>query len=145
MFIVFIDFTKAFDSIQLGCLWKLLGETSINKRYIKLLKSTYDDSTASIKTDIGISQPVKILKGVKQGDILSALLFCIVIAAIISKAEHDCKTGYSIGGQILSNLAYADDIAAIDTSQKRSQNFLDCIVRYSAEVGLHINVSKQNV
>ena len=34
----------------------------------------------------------------------------------------------------LSNLAYADDIAAIDTSQKRSQNFLDCIVRYSAEV-----------
>ena len=142
VFIVFIDFTKAFDSIKFDCLWKLLGETSINKRYIKLLKSTYDDSTASIKTDIGISRPVKILKGVKQGDILSALLFCIVIAAIISKAEHDCKTGYSIGGQILSNLAYADDIAAIDTSQKRSQNFLDCIVRYSAEVGLHINVSK---
>ena len=105
VFIVFIDFTKAFDSIKLDCLWKLLGETSINKRYIKLLKSTYDDSTASIKTDIGISRPVKILKGVKQGDILSALLFCIVIAAIISKAEHDCKTGYSIGGQILSNLA----------------------------------------
>ena len=69
VFIVFIDFTKAFDSIKLGCLWKLLGETSINKRYIKLLKSTYDDSTASIKTDIGISRPVKILKGVKLVEI----------------------------------------------------------------------------
>ena len=64
VYIVFIDFTKAFDSIKLDCLWKLLGQTSINKRYISLLKSTYENSTASIKTDIGISRAVKILKGV---------------------------------------------------------------------------------
>ena len=85
---------------------------------------------------------MKILKGVKQGDVLSALLFCIVIAAIISKAESDCESGYSIGGHLLSNLAYADDIAAIDSTQGQLQDFINCIVKYSAEVGLHINVSK---
>ena len=132
VFIVFIDFTKAFDSIKLDCLWKLLGETSINKRYISLLKSTYENSTASIKTDIGISRAVEILKGVKQGDVLSALLFSIVIAAIISKAESDCESGYSIGGHLLYNLAYADDIAAINSTQSLLQEFLDCIVNYSA-------------
>ena len=31
VYIVFIDFTKAFDSIKLDFLWKVLGETSINK------------------------------------------------------------------------------------------------------------------
>ena len=65
-YIVFIDFTKAFDSIKLPFLWKLLNKTTnINKRYINLLKSTYDNSNATIKTDIGITQQVKICKGVK--------------------------------------------------------------------------------
>ena len=139
MYIVFIDFTKAFDSIKL---WKLLEETSLNKRYINLLKLTYDNSTAAIKTDIGISRPVKIIKGVKQGDVLSALLFCNEIASTILKAESDCKSGFSIGGQLLSNLTYADDIAATNRSEKELQTFLDCLVKYSSEVGLFINISK---
>ena len=95
-----------------------------------------------IKADIGISRAVQILKGVKQGDIHSAILFCIVIAAIISKAESDCKSGFSIGGHPLPNLSYADDIAAINQSPKDLQAFLDCIVKYSAEVGLFLNISK---
>ena len=74
VYIVFIDFTKAFDSIKLDCLWKL-EESSLNKRYINLLKLSYENATVAIKTDIWISRPVKILKGVKQGDVLSALLF----------------------------------------------------------------------
>ena len=141
VYIAFIDFTKAFDSIKLDCLWNLLEKTSINKRYIRLLKSTYNNSTASIKTDIGISKPVNILKGVKQGDVLSAILFCIVIASIIIKAE-DCGTGYTIGGRILSNLTYADDITLMNKSERELQHFLDCLVKYSSEVGLFINVSK---
>ena len=64
--IAFIDFTKEFDSIKLDCLWKLLAKTSINKKYIKLLKLTYDDSVATIKTDIELKTHVEILKGVKQ-------------------------------------------------------------------------------
>ena len=45
--IEFIDFTKAFDSIKLDKLW--------NKGYINLLKLTYDESSAQIKTGIGIT------------------------------------------------------------------------------------------
>ena len=139
--IAFIDFTKAFDSIKLNCLWKLLEKTNVNKRYIKLLKLTYDDSEATIKTDMGLTRSVRILKGVKQGDILSALLFCIIIAAIITKSE-ECQSGFSIGGQLLSNLSYADDIALINSKSNDLQQFIDPLVKHSAEVGLHINVSK---
>ena len=73
VYIVFIDFTKAFDSIKLEHHWKLLEETSINKRHINLLKLTYQNSTAMIKSNIGITRAVQILKGVK----LSAILFYI--------------------------------------------------------------------
>ena len=70
----------------------------MNKRYINLLKLTYNKSSAQIKTDIGITRSVKILKGVKQEDILSALLFFIVIAAIIWKSKSDYQSGFPIGG-----------------------------------------------
>ena len=56
-----------------------------------------------------------------------ALLFCIVIAAIILKTESDW---FFIGGHLLSNLSYADDKAATNTSQEELQALLDCVVKY---------------
>ena len=96
----------------------------MNKPYINLLKLTYDNSTATIKSDIGTSRHIKILKGVKQGDILSALLFCIVIATVILQAEAECNSRYSIGSNLISNLSYSDDIAAMSRSSKELQQFL---------------------
>ena len=142
VYICFIDFNKAFDSVKLPCLWKLLESTRINKRYISLLQHTYGNSKAYIKTDIGISRPVSILKGVKQGDVLSAILFCIVIAAILSKTEDECQSGFSIGGHLLSNLSYADDISAVNESCQNLQSFVDSLAKNAAETGLSINVSK---
>ena len=153
MHIVFIDFKKAFDSLKLESLWSLLETTPINKAYIHLLKLTYDGSTASIKCDIGITRIINILRGVKQGDILSPLLFCIVIAAVLYKTEEDTKhcrppdqdctySGYSIGGQVISNLGYADDIAAINANKYNLQMFLSKLAKYAEEVGLKINIDK---
>ena len=64
-----------------------------------------------------------------------------MIVAIIWKSESDCQSGFSIGGKLISNLTYADDIALVNTAQK-DQKFIDCLVKYSAEVGLCVNVSK---
>ena len=96
----------------------------MNKRSVNLLTLTYDNSTATIQSDIGTSRHIKIQKGVKQGDILSALLFCIVIATVILQAEAECNSRYSIGGNLISNLSYADDIAAMSRSSKELQQFL---------------------
>ena len=85
---IFIDFTKAFDSIKLDHLWSILDKTALNKNYINLLKSVYDGSQASIKTDLGCSRFVDIKKGVKQGDMLSAILFYVALAAVMLSLIH---------------------------------------------------------
>ena len=120
----------------------LLDKTSINKKYINLLKQSYENSKEYIKTDIGTSRCVDILKGVKQGDVLSAILFCIIIAALVLQVENECTSGFSIGGHTLSNLSYADNIAVISNSRCELQTFLHLLAKYAAEVGLKINVSK---
>ena len=69
LYLVFIYFTKAFDSIKLDQLWSILDKTPLNKNYINLLKSLYDGSQDSIKTYLSNTRFVDIRKGVKQGDI----------------------------------------------------------------------------
>jgi len=96
--IIFIDFTKVFNSIRLDYkLWSILDKTLLNKNYINLLKSLYDRSQASIKTNLGNSRFVNIKKGAKQGDMLSAILFCVALAAVMLKTEEICQSGFSIG------------------------------------------------
>ena len=142
MYMIFIDFTKAFDSIKLDHLWSILDKTALNKNYINLLKSVYDGSQASIKTDLGYSRFVDIKKGVKQGDMLSAILFCVALAAVMLKTEETCGSGFSIGGRILSNLSYADDIALLNECPSKLQNFVNELAKNAREIGLEINLSK---
>ena len=139
---IFIDFTKAFDSIKLDHLWSILDKTALNKNYINLLKSVYDGSQASIKTDLGCSRFVDIKKGVKQGDMLSAILFCVALAAVMLKTEASCGSGFSIGGRILSNLSYADDISLLNECPTKLQNFVNELAKNAKEIGLEINLSK---
>ena len=142
LYIVFIDFTKAFDSIKLDKLWLILDKTPLNKNYINLLKSLYDGSQASIKTDLGESRFVDIKKGVKQGDMLSAILFCVALAAVMLKTEEVCKSGFSIGGYTLSNLSYADDIALLNECSLKLQEFVNELAENAKEIGLEINLKK---
>ena len=142
LYMIFIDFTKAFDSIKLDKLWPILDKTSLNKNYINLLKSVYDGSQASVKTDLGNSRFVNIKKGVKQGDMLSAILFCVALAAVILKTEEECKSGFSIGGYILSNLSYADDISLINECPQKLQLFVNELSKNAKEIGLEINLGK---
>ena len=100
------------------------------------MESPYDGSQASIKTDIGKSRFVDIKKGEKQGDMLSAILFCIALATIVLKTEEVCKSGFYIGSFTLSNLSYADDITLLNECS------LTKIVNELAEIGLEINLAK---
>ena len=139
---VFIDFTKAFDSIKLDKLWLILDKSPLNKNYINLLKAVYDGSQASIKTDLGNSRFFDIKKGVKQGDMLSAILFCVALAAVLCKTEEACPGGFSIGGHILSNLSYADDIALLNSCHTKLQEFVNELAKNAKEIGLEINLKK---
>ena len=140
--LVFIDFTKAFDSIELHKLWDILDRSPINKHYINLLKAVYDGSQAIIRTDIGTSRLVDIKKGVKQGDMLSAVLFCVALASVLFQTETSCHSGFSVGGVIISNLGYADDIALTNSCPMKLQEFINEFSKNAQEIGLQINFSK---
>ena len=58
------------------------------------------------------------------------------------KAEDVCNSGFSIGGCVLSNLSYADDIALLNECTAKLQDFVNELAKIAKEIGLEINLSK---
>ena len=88
-------------------------QTNIDSAYINLIKLLYHQSKAHIRTSLGNTEFINIIKGVKQEDLLSALLFCIVLMAIMKKTFEDLDYGVSVGGEMQNEKGYADDISLV--------------------------------
>ena len=109
-YIVFIDYSKAFDNVSHPKLFLTMEEMGFSKHLIKLIEGLYTNQEALIRWNSNHTEPFKILKGVRQGCILSPHLFSLYTEKIMRDADVD-SFGIKIGGQKISNLRYADDTA----------------------------------
>ena len=105
----------------------------------------YKSSNATITTPIGSTRSIDILRGVKQGDVLSALLFCIAIGIITFKALQNNSFGIPIGGKSWSDLSYADDLAVIAKSKAELIKMLENLKKESVDFGLSINFTNTKI
>ena len=71
----FIDYAKAFDSVDHNKLWKILREMGIPDHLTCLLRNFYEDQEGTVRTGHGTIDWFQIGKGVCQGCILSPCLF----------------------------------------------------------------------
>ena len=82
----FVDFTKAFDSIQHEKLWWTMLDMGYPAHLVSLLAHLYKSQKASIRVAGTISDWFKVQKGVRQGCVLSPYLFNIVAEMAMRKA-----------------------------------------------------------
>ena len=73
--LLFIDSTKAYDSIPLNKLREILDGLAINTRLIEAIKALYEGSSSNIKIGNLITKGFKVTKGLRQGYSLSPILF----------------------------------------------------------------------
>ena len=145
-YICFVDYTKAFDSLYQPNLWQALKRhTNLPICYINFLIKAYERSKATIRTVHGNTRLIDILRGVKQGDILSALLFCVALSIIFMKAFEEEDYGISIGGIKWSDLGYADDLAVFAKSCSEMQEMIRKLQEESSRFGLNINFGKTKI
>ena len=90
-------------------MWVILRAMGVPAQLIVLLKRLYTNQEATVRTEFGETDNIDIGKGVRQGCILSPLLFNIYAENIMREALEEWESGISIGGRIVTNLRYADD------------------------------------
>src|SRR5713101_1227784 len=67
LFLTFIDYSKAFDTVQHERLWYILGKMEFPAHITDLMRSLYANQTASVRTNCGNSDWFGIGQGVRQG------------------------------------------------------------------------------
>ena len=72
---LFIDFKKAYDSVRREVLYNILMEFGIPKKLIRLIKMCLTETYNRGRVGKNLSDMFPIRNGVKQGDVLSPLLF----------------------------------------------------------------------
>ena len=140
----FVDFRKAFDMVwRTGLFYKLLT-FGLDPIYVKLIKTLYDNSCQTLKSEEGITRFFNTSRGVRQGCILSPFLFKMFLNDLPKIFDQNCNP-VSVGQLKISCLMYADDLVVFSETKEGLQRCLHQLKRYTEEWGLSINLKKTKI
>ena len=141
----FIDNAKAFDCVDHNKLWKILKEMGIPDGLTCLLRKLYGGQEATVRTGHGTTDWFQIVKGVRQGCILSPCLFNFYAEYIMRNAElEEAQAGIKTAGRNINNLRYADDTTLMAESEEL-KSLLMKVKEESEKVGLELSIQKTKI
>ena len=126
----FMDMKKAFDMVKHSMLFQKLVDRNVPPIFLRLLLYMYMHQTAKVKWNGTLSDAFSILNGVKQGAVLSAILFCVYIDDLIKQLRRN-RDGCWINNRYVGIIIYADDIVLLSPSLDGLQNMVDTCSKYA--------------
>ena len=145
LWIISLDLSKAFDTVNWETLWEALRRQNISNQLIWILQCLYHNQTGVVRDGAGDSRTFDIFSGVRQGCVLSPRLFCAALELAMSEWRlANPHGGVDLGDAMprLLDLRFADGILIFANTKEEVQNLLDSLVRHLATAGLVLNTSK---
>lgn len=143
-YVAFIDFTKAFDTVNRSILFTKLQILGFPQQICSLLSFILKHLDFRIRQNSLLSPPFRSEIGTPQGDPLSPLLFSLYISDLPAALP---PSNVVVPGTNfpLPTLLYADDSALLSDSPDNLQSSLDHLFSYCSQNCLSINISKSKI
>ena len=141
VFITLLDATKAFDRVHYGKLFKLLEKRNIPALVRRLLLDMYTRQRMKTTWNGALSDSFGTTNGVKQGGILSPILFCLYIDELLIRI-NESGLGCHIGHLSYAGLGYADDVTTLAPSMNASQGLMKICEDFGVEYNVIWNCGK---
>jgi hypothetical protein len=147
LYVAFIDFEKAFDSINRNILWPILLKNGIRGKLCRCVRSMYNVVTARIRCGAKLTDCIKCTAGVRQGDACSPILFSLFINELAIEVINNGRHGasLSIDAFELFILLLADDVILLSETPIGLQTQLNSLQRAAESLQLKINMSKSSI
>ena len=141
-----VDFKKAFDSVwHQGLYYKLL-QNKIGGRFYDLIKDMYSNTKCAIKLSENRTPFFPYKKDVRQGCILSPMLFNLYINEIPTVFKNTLSDPLILpNGTTINSLSYADDLVILSKSKSGLQHCLNQLNEWCEKWLMEINPKKTKV
>lgn len=138
-----IDLRKAFDKCNVYGVLCMLQDKNVNSNVINTLENWYSKSYTSVKWCGFESERVALISGVKQGGVLSPILFNLFVDVVLDRLE---ESGYGcfINYKCCNSFMYADDIILLSISVTDLQLLFDVCSDVFVQLDLPINALKSH-
>ena len=144
MYACFVDYQKAFDNIWREGLYYKMITAGISTSIIKLIRDMYNKNNQCLKMNGWVTGQFPSIKGVKQGCVLSPILFNIFINDLPTYFNKACKP-IIINNEHINCLMYADDVLLLSESKEGLSECLNKLYAYNKKWCLTINKRKTKV
>lgn len=159
LFCAFIDYKKAFDSVNRLALWQKLLQQNINGKMLKVIHSMYNNAKSCVRQNNNLSNYFFSNVGVRQGENLSPILFSLFLNDLVQFISHGYDGLSDITDAIhllcdnedievyfkLYLLLYADDTVILAESNEQLQAALNSMYLYCQTWKLEVNPTKTKV
>ena len=140
---IFVDFKKAFDSIEWDYLSKVLDVFNFKDDFKKWIKVVYTDVSSCVLNKGFASPFFNLERSVRQGCPLSGLLFVLGIELLnLAILANPSIKGLSVGNKVIKITLYAVDTTLLLKDVESVHSLLEMLELLKMCSGLEINKSK---
>ena len=149
--LLFVDFTKAFDSIHRGKMAQILLAYGLPKETIAAIMILYRNTKVKVCSLDGDTEYFDIVAGVLQGDTLAPYLFIICLDYVLrTSIDKISENGFELTkkrsrrypAKTITDADYPDDIAILANTPNQAKTLLHSLERAATGIGLHVNADK---
>jgi hypothetical protein len=146
LYIGFLDIAKAFDCVPAQALWAALDEYDTPPGLKEMVQLIYSQRVGTVSVNGHSSQVFDLTTGVKQGCLLSPLLFIVLLDSIIRKTLHRLSTTEREywADQFIWGLFYADDATIFAPTRAMLVRVISAFDNELRLRGLHLNITKSH-
>jgi hypothetical protein len=145
VYVCFVDFEKAFDRVNWVKLMAILKNVGVDWRDRRLIADLYMNQEVMVRIEGECTEAAEVGRGVRQGCLLSPLLFSLYAEAMMKEALEDIDEGIKVGGQLVKDVRFADDQAMTASSENGLQIMMDRLNNTAKDFGMRVNINKTKV
>ena len=124
VFMCTMDMTKAFDMTVHSKLFSKMFQAGLSAVFLRILIFIYSEQFANVRWNGEVSSVFTMHNGVRQGAVLSALVYCFYCEQLFNLLERK-RSGCWVNGLYLGLLGYSDDNICLAPSLTALQDMLE--------------------
>ncbi len=108
-FLALLDITKAYDRVNRDILWHIMEQMGVPGKLLSNIKASYRNPSTILQFQDVVSEPLQMTLGLKQGCVMSPILFAIYIAELGHRLQRS-GLGTLVDDTKIPGMFFADDM-----------------------------------